>query len=88
MLLFFLFQYEVNRILEPLPLILLEESIVPSLGRFQAYSNGWIHVVFEDRTTLDMNWDLTDHLRWWLKRQPYEIDMVNSLILTLKKMFT
>lgn len=79
-------KYEVNRILEPLPLILLEESIVPSLGRFQAYSNGWIHVVFEDRTTLDMNWDLTDHLRWWLKRQPYEIDMAEERMkLTMAK---
>ncbi|XP_038050035.1 uncharacterized protein C5orf34 homolog isoform X2 [Patiria miniata] len=41
----------------PNPTVIIEESKVEGLGNFVAFSNGRVRVVFNDRTTLDMEWD-------------------------------
>lgn len=48
------FQKEVVAVIEPLPSSLLEECHVTGLGKFSAFTNGRVRVVFEDRTTLDV----------------------------------
>ncbi|XP_052015721.1 uncharacterized protein C5orf34 homolog [Apodemus sylvaticus] len=39
--------------------VLLKESLIPSLGRFLAYSDDKVHAVFLDGVTLTLNWDLS-----------------------------
>ncbi len=41
---------------------LLEENTVEGLGRFSVFSNGYVRVLFEDRTCLEMTADLTNRL--------------------------
>jgi len=41
----------------------IEECVVPDVGRFTAQSNGIIRAVFTDRTCLDMQIELSPHLR-------------------------
>ncbi|XP_076454102.1 uncharacterized protein LOC143289122 isoform X1 [Babylonia areolata] len=57
----------VTQVVEPLSASLLEESTVPGYGRFQAYSNGRVRVVFEDRTALDMVADFSRRLQGCMK---------------------
>ncbi|KAG8520667.1 putative protein C5orf34, partial [Galemys pyrenaicus] len=38
--------------------VLLEESFIPSVGRFLAYSDDIVHAVFLDGITLTLNWNL------------------------------
>ncbi|CAG5127712.1 unnamed protein product, partial [Candidula unifasciata] len=45
---------EAVAIVEPLTSSLLEECIVEGLGKFSAFTNGRVRIVFEDRTALDM----------------------------------
>ncbi|CAO2592496.1 Uncharacterized protein C5orf34 homolog [Lemmus lemmus] len=40
----------------PLP-VLLKESLIPSVGRFLAYSDDKVHAVFLDGVTLTLNWN-------------------------------
>ncbi|PVD19073.1 hypothetical protein C0Q70_21632 [Pomacea canaliculata] len=49
-------------VVEPLPLSILEECLVPGFGRFTAFTNGRIRVIFEDRTALDMVSDFSNRL--------------------------
>ena len=44
------------------PTHIIEEANVDNIGRFQAASNGRIHIVFADRTFLDMQADLSPRL--------------------------
>ncbi|XP_051028451.1 uncharacterized protein C5orf34 homolog [Acomys russatus] len=39
--------------------VLLKESVVPSVGRFLAYSDDKVHAVFLDGVTLTLNWDFS-----------------------------
>ncbi|XP_028639771.1 uncharacterized protein C5orf34 homolog isoform X2 [Grammomys surdaster] len=39
--------------------VLLKESLIPSVGRFLAYSDDKVHAVFVDGVTLTLNWDLS-----------------------------
>ncbi|CAH1245163.1 C5orf34 [Branchiostoma lanceolatum] len=54
----------------PLPSMLLEESEVAGLGRFQAYSDGRVHVVFEDRTVLDTVFDFSGRVQRCKRHSP------------------
>ncbi|XP_070539183.1 uncharacterized protein C5orf34 homolog [Ptychodera flava] len=47
----------------PSPASLLEETQVPELGRFSAFTDGRVRIVFADRTMLDMKWDFTKRLK-------------------------
>ncbi|XP_041502309.1 uncharacterized protein C5orf34 homolog [Microtus oregoni] len=42
----------------PLP-VLLKESLIPSVGRFLAYSDDKVHAVFLDGVTLTLNWNFS-----------------------------
>lgn len=42
--------------------VVIEECIIPGIGRFTAHSNGNLHVVFTDRTCLDMMIELSTRL--------------------------
>ena len=59
------------QVVEPLSTSVLEECSVPGYGRFTAYSNGRIRVVFEDRTALDMVADFSQRLKGCLKHSDY-----------------
>ena len=59
------------QVVEPLSTSVLEECTVPGYGRFTAYSNGRIRVVFEDRTALDMVADFSQRLKGCLKHSDY-----------------
>ncbi|BFZ00322.1 hypothetical protein BsWGS_03360 [Bradybaena similaris] len=50
---------EVIAVVEPLSSSLLEECIVGGLGKFSAFTNGRVRIVFEDRTALDMVCDVS-----------------------------
>ncbi len=39
--------------------VLLEENVVEGLGKFTAYSNGHVRVMYEDRTCVDLVADLS-----------------------------
>ncbi|XP_064639068.1 uncharacterized protein C5orf34 homolog [Lineus longissimus] len=41
-------------IVKPAPTVLESEQVVPGIGKFTAYSNGRIRIVFTDRASLDM----------------------------------
>ncbi|CAH1781102.1 unnamed protein product, partial [Owenia fusiformis] len=47
---------------QPLTSMLLEECFVDHIGKFKAFSNGHIRIVFNDRTCLDMLGDFTGRL--------------------------
>uniref|UniRef100_A0A8C0WIX2 C5orf34-like C-terminal domain-containing protein n=1 Tax=Castor canadensis TaxID=51338 RepID=A0A8C0WIX2_CASCN len=46
--------------------VLLEDSLIPSVGRFLAYSDDKVHAVFLDGVTLTLNWNLSSSIE---KRQ-------------------
>ncbi|XP_035693948.1 uncharacterized protein C5orf34 homolog [Branchiostoma floridae] len=58
----------------PLPSMLLEESEVAGLGRFQAYSDGRVHVVFEDRTVLDTVFDFSGRVQRCKQHSPEKVE--------------
>ena len=64
-------QHAPMQVVEPLSTSVLEECSVPGYGRFTAYSNGRIRVVFEDRTALDMVADVSQRLQGCLKHSDY-----------------
>lgn len=41
---------------EATPLQISETATIPNVGRFVAYSNGHLHVVFSDRTMLNVRY--------------------------------
>ncbi|XP_077987531.1 uncharacterized protein C5orf34 homolog [Glandiceps talaboti] len=47
----------------PVPASILEETKIAELGRFTAYTDGRVRIVFTDRTMLDMKWDFSSRLR-------------------------
>lgn len=55
-------KYKNNILMEPLASSLLEEVSVPGHGRFSAFSNGHVRILFEDRTSLDMSCDFTKRI--------------------------
>ncbi|KAL8609668.1 hypothetical protein ACOMHN_049748 [Nucella lapillus] len=70
----------VTQVVEPLSSSLLEECTVAAYGRFQAYSNGRVRVVFEDRTSLDMGADFSRRLHDCGKHSSVsEMSMLESL---------
>ncbi|XP_078695323.1 uncharacterized protein C5orf34 homolog [Branchiostoma floridae x Branchiostoma belcheri] len=58
----------------PLPSMLLEESEVAGLGRFQAYSDGRVHVVFQDRTVLDTVFDFSRRVQRCKRHSPEKVE--------------
>ena len=58
---YFILQYK-DTLIEPLPASLLEECTVPGHGRFSAFSNGHVRILFDDRTALDMSCDFTKRI--------------------------
>ncbi|XP_002737734.2 uncharacterized protein C5orf34 homolog [Saccoglossus kowalevskii] len=42
---------------------ILEQCCVDNLGKFTAHTNGRVHIVFKDRTMLDMRWDFSSRLK-------------------------
>ncbi|XP_050398660.2 uncharacterized protein C5orf34 homolog [Patella vulgata] len=55
-------KHEESKPMEPISCEILEECCVPGRGKFSAYTNGRIRVVFDDRTALDMVCDFSNRL--------------------------
>ncbi|ESP00863.1 hypothetical protein LOTGIDRAFT_172963 [Lottia gigantea] len=55
-------RHEESKRLERVTCEILEECTVPGRGKFMAYTNGRIRIVFEDRTALDMVCDFSTRL--------------------------
>ncbi|KAK3092815.1 hypothetical protein FSP39_007490 [Pinctada imbricata] len=54
-------------VVQPLSTYLLEECTVPGYGRFTAFSNGHVRILFEDRTSLDMDCDFSKRIECCLQ---------------------
>ncbi|XP_072034324.1 uncharacterized protein C5orf34 homolog isoform X2 [Amphiura filiformis] len=53
-----------------IPSVLLEEKHILDVGRFSAYSDGYIRIAFPDRTVLDWRCDLSPCIdRYWLRNK-------------------
>ncbi|XP_070213066.1 uncharacterized protein C5orf34-like [Littorina saxatilis] len=59
------------QVVEPLSSSVLEECSAPGYGRFTAYSNGRIRILFDDRTALDMVSDFSERLKGCLKHSDH-----------------
>ncbi|XP_060071260.1 uncharacterized protein C5orf34 homolog [Ylistrum balloti] len=53
----------VDRKLELLPTSLLEDCCIPNHGKFSAYSNGHVRILFDDRTSLEMTCDFSRRVK-------------------------
>ncbi|XP_033760537.1 uncharacterized protein C5orf34 homolog [Pecten maximus] len=53
----------VEKKLELLPTTLLEDCCVPNHGKFSAYSNGHVRILFDDRTSLEMTADFSRRVK-------------------------
>ncbi|KAK7489354.1 hypothetical protein BaRGS_00019462 [Batillaria attramentaria] len=68
-----------TQVVEPLSTSVLEDCTVPGYGRFTAYTNGRIRIVFDDRTALDMVSDFSSRLQGCLHHSEQEENIVGKL---------
>ena len=61
--------------------VILEQCTVSGVGKFTAYSSGRIHIVFDDRTTLDMITDWSSRIHQYLKHKKAD----NEVLLATKQ---
>lgn len=54
--------------------MLLKESLIPSVGRFLAYSDEKVHAVFLDGVTLTLNWNFSSSA----EKRPVSIPKIGS----------
>ncbi|OWF52201.1 hypothetical protein KP79_PYT20100 [Mizuhopecten yessoensis] len=64
----------VEKKLELVPTTVLEDCCVPGHGKFSAYSNGHVRILFDDRTSLEMTCDFSRRVKNCLEHTEGTID--------------
>lgn len=70
----------VEKKLELLPTTLLEDCCVPNHGKFSAYSNGHVRILFDDRTSLEMTADFSQRVKSCLKHSDHNTPLDDTQV--------